>query len=101
MKPYNVALYLNGTGEEEGKSLILGGTVEFEHNEGQYGNGFYMVVKGLGEPFNVQGYDIRYDKDFDKDKPIPYIVNFYANKYTKKSRYELAGIGINETEPTD
>lgn len=92
---YNVTLFLNN---QEGEATVLKGTVEFGKNENDYGNGYWMSVEGLGEPFNVQGYDIRYDTEFRADEMLLYIVKFYHDKFKSNSRWNLAGIRVHEAE---
>lgn len=102
MEQYNVTIYLNNT---EGESITLKGTISFHHDPEQYGNGYTMYVKGFDEPFGGQGYDIRYDNEFDKDEELLYIVKFYATRYDGKAhknehgrRWRLAGIRVHEAE---
>lgn len=93
---YNVTLYLN---DGKGKTEVLKATVDFEHNPETYGNGFYMGIKAPFEAFGYQGYDIRYDREFDKEYPIPYIVRFFCNRFTgKNGSWKLIGIRVHEAE---
>lgn len=93
---YNVKVFVNdGKGETE----ILKGTVEFDHNPDQYGNGYSMGIRGLGEAFGLQGYDIRYDREFNPANMIGYIVRFYTNRYTGKDGWwKLIGIRVHEAD---
>lgn len=96
---FNVTLHVN---DGEGTTEIIKATVEFSYNPDTYGNGYCMGVTSKAEPFGVQGYDIRYDKDFHKDAMIPYIVSFYANKYSgKNGSWKLIGIRVHEAEEID
>lgn len=97
---FNVTVNVaNTTGEGE----TLKGTIAFDCDPDQYGNGFSMYIKGLGEPFGGQGYDIRYDKDFRKEHMMEYIVSFYANRYDGKpyeygTHWKLMGIRVSERD---
>ena len=92
---FKVSLQIKDT--KSGKRQTLEGFVSFEKEKGQYGNGVTMVVEGLGEPFEVQGYDLRYDTDFHKEKPIQYIADWYTNKFSAQ-RFVLTGMSISEAE---
>ena len=92
---YIVKVFLN---DKEGKSMTIEGTVSFERNENTHGNGYYMGVDGLDEPWGKQGYDIRYDKDFHRDEMILYIVKFYSDRFKDNSRYNMVGISVLEAK---
>lgn len=93
---YNITLYLNNN---EGTTEIYKGTVEFEFNPDTYGNGFYMGVTCQTEPFGTQGYDIRYDREFDPKNKIAYIVRFFSERYDGVNRSRrLIGIRVHEAE---
>ena len=93
---FNVTVYVNNG---EGETEILKGSIEFSCDPNQYGNGYSMGITGLGEAFGFQGYDIRYDKDFNKDEPILYIADWYSHVYNgKDGRWKLIGIRVHEAE---
>ena len=93
---YTAKIYLNNG---EGTTNIYDAKIEFEHDPEQYGNGYTMVVDSKLEPWRVQGYDIRYDRDFNKDFPIEYIVTFYSRRFTgKNGSWKLIGIRVHEAE---
>lgn len=92
---YNVTVFLNN---EDGEAMTLKGTVGFSKNKNDYGNGYYMGVEGLGEPFNIQSYDIRYDLDFNEDEMLLYIVRFYHERFKSSNRWSMAGIRVHEAE---
>lgn len=89
---HNVTINLKN--RETGELLNLSGKIWFEKKEGDYGNGYHMIIKGLGEPFWGQGYDIRYDKNFKPNHEKEYITYWYS----QRRDWELAGIDIQETE---
>ena len=93
---YNVTVWVN---DGKGCTETLKGTIEFDCDPDQYGNGYGMGIRGLGEAFGFQGYDIRYDKNFRSDDMIGYIVRFYTNRYTGKDGWwKLVGIRVFEAE---
>lgn len=93
---YNVTVFVN---DGNGTTETLKGTVEFSCDPDQYGNGYSMGIRGLGEPFWGQGYDIRYDTEFDPANEIGYIVRFYTNRYTGKNGWwKLIGIRVFEAD---
>lgn len=97
---FNVRIYVSSY---EGESEVLEGKITFTCDPDQYGNGYTMGIEGLGEPFGYQGYDIRYDKEFDKDEELLYIVKFYMNRYDGKEyeygrHWKLLGIRVHEAE---
>lgn len=93
---YNVTYHLN---DGEGKTEIFKSVVTFYKHPTQYGNGYGMHIKSNAEPFGASIIDIRYDKDFNPESPIPYIVQFYANRYTGKNEsWKLIGIRVHEAE---
>ena len=76
-------------------SEVYDAVVVFSCNPKQYGNGYSMGIKSKAEPFGIQGYDIRYDTDFNKLPRIVWLAQFYANRYDgKDGRWELLGIRI-------
>ena len=96
---FNVLLYLN---DDNNKPRKLEETVEFDQIANSYGNGYHMTVYGESEPFGRQSYDIRYDREFNSHIKIPYIVQFFANRYTgEEGSWKLTGIEVRETEPED
>ena len=92
---YNVTLYLS----DNGKAVVSKAKVEFRCDSEDYGNGYYMGVRSDLEPFGFSAYDIRYDREFDPARKIPYIVQFYANRFTGHGgSWELTGINVHEAE---
>lgn len=99
---FNVTI--NVENPEGCEAETLKGTIEFDCDPEQYGNGYTMYISKLGEPFGGQGYDIRYDKNFRKDHMMEYIVSFYANRYDGKpyafgTHWRLNGIRVAERDP--
>ena len=102
---YNVTIHITGedySSDERPRPMIAleySGHVEFYHHPNDYGNGYGMYVEMKTEPFGGQGYDIRYDKDFHKDDPISYIVQFFSRRYNgKDGAWKLMGIRVHEAE---
>lgn len=93
---YNVTLYLN---DGKGTTGIYKAKVSFSYNPATYGNGYYMGIESVLEPFGIGSYDIRYDNAFHIGHEIPYIVQFYSNTYTgKNGSWKLIGIRVHEAE---
>lgn len=98
---FNVTIHIANA--ETGKAETLKGTVEFDRDPEQYGNGYSMYISKLGEPFGGQDYYIRYDKNFRNDHLMEYIVSFYANRYDGKpyeygTHWKLLGIRVWERD---
>lgn len=94
---YNIILYLNNG---DGKTEAIKGTVEFDHDPEQYGNGYGMFIKAPTELFGGQGYDIRYDTSFDPENKIAYLVTYFSNRFSGKGKgvWKLIGIRVHEAE---
>jgi len=56
---------------------------EFSKNEKTYGNGYYARLKGEG--FDPMGFDLRYDKSFDKAHPEKWIEEWARNYWNGKN----------------
>ena len=94
---YNVSIRLNNG---EGTTISEKAQVEFLHDPEQYGNGWSMWIESHLEPFGGQGYDLRYNKDFDIDKVFSFLTTFYENRFdgTGSNGYKLICIRISEAE---
>lgn len=46
----------------------------FEYNPRQYGNGYYLSIRGKG--FSPQAFDLRYDKSFNPDKKVEWLAEW-------------------------
>lgn len=57
----------------------------WQNPEANYGNQCGMSVTSRDDKGWQQLYDIRYDKDFHKDNPVPYIINWAFNYWTGKN----------------
>lgn len=73
--------------------------ISFSYDSETYGNGHHMFVESKEEAFGGQGYDIRYDTDFDEEFLIEYIVAFYSRRYDGKkmqydTKWKLTGISV-------
>ena len=91
---------------KNGKSLEIEANIEFCYDPEDYGNGYYMHVESKEEPFGGQLYDIRYDKDFNPDYLMEYIMAFYSRRFDGKPtkydvKWKLIGIRIHEAEFDD
>ncbi len=93
MKKYNVTYHINNG---EGKTAIIKAKVEFVTNPDDYGNGTYMAIEGSEESFGESYYDIRYDMSYTPGMEIPYIVSYYAERYSKT--WKLIGIRVHEAD---
>ena len=63
--------------------LFLDLTCSFSHDENQYGNGYWLVIKGEG--FYPQYYDLRYDKSFDPGNKEKLLEDWARNYWTGKN----------------
>ena len=82
---------------DEGESREYDAKIDFVRDPKQYGNGYTMGVESKLEPFGRQGYDIRYDRDFNSEYPIEYIVAFFSRRFNgKNGAWKLTGIHVNE-----
>lgn len=96
---YKVTVHLAKNGE----AYVFDAIVSFEYDPEGYGNGYHMGVESKEEPFGYQYYDIRYDRDFNPDYLIEYIVNFYSRRFDGKpteydTKWKLTGIRVHEAE---
>lgn len=57
--------------------------VFFDYDPDDYGNGYYMTIKGKKEPFGCSVYDIRYDRDFNPNDMEGYISRTIRQRYAK------------------
>lgn len=99
---YKVTVHLAKNGE----AYTFEAKISFAYDPDQYGNGYYMGVESKEEPFGLQSYDIRYNKDFDPDYLIEFIVLFYSRRFDgKKTKYDtkwkMTGIRVCEYEETE
>lgn len=93
---FNVRFDINNG---KGRTISYSAEIEFSVDPEDYGNGYYMGIRSDNEAFGFSAYDIRYDKDFNPAKKIPYIVNFYADRYDgKDGAWTLIGIRVHEAE---
>ena len=90
---YNVHYYVT----KDGETYDVRAEIEFSCDPEQYGNGYSMFIKSTEEAFGGQGYDIRYDKRFDPERPMMYIVEYFHDRYDGKGeRWKLIGIRVFE-----
>lgn len=103
---YKVTYHITGpdysTDEHAMAAEVVDAVVEFDYDPDAYGNGYCMAIRSRVEPFGMQGYDIRYDKDFHKLSRIAWLANYFANRYDgQDGRWELIGIRVHEAEEVD
>lgn len=96
---YKVKVHLAKNGE----AYCFDAKISFAYDPKDYGNGYYMGVESKEEPWGLQTYDIRYDKDFHPDYLIEYIVNFYSRRFDGKAteydtKWKLTGIRVFEAD---
>lgn len=82
----NTELYKNS-------ELILFLTAEFTHNEDDYGNGHWVMIKGKEGFENF--YDLRYDKDFHANRKISWLADWADNYWNgENGAYRIKSIAI-------
>lgn len=100
MESYRVTYKIHGISFEDDKTeMTVEETVKvsFSYDDEDYGNGYYMAVKGKCEPFGISVYDIRYETDFNPDEKMAYIVSCYQSRYPGRGRkWKLLSISIEE-----
>lgn len=74
-------------------AIVLNLIAEFAYDEKQYGNGYSVCIKD-DKVFRIC-YDLRYYKDFDKDKKDVWLLN-WAKEYWSGTNgaYELVKFSI-------
>lgn len=66
---------------------------EFSYNAKTYGNGYSARLKGEG--FDQMGFDLRYDKSFDKNHPEKWIETWARNYWNGKNEaWQVVKLGI-------
>lgn len=69
----------------------------FEHNENDYGNGYWLVIKGKG--FGQQLFDLRYDRSFKKRHPEKWLEKWAKNYWSgKDGAWIIDSLKIEEVE---
>lgn len=96
---YNATVHVAKNGE----SVVFKAQISFSYDPDGYGNGYSMGVRSSEEAFGFQGYDLRYNKDFDPDYLIEFIVMFYSRRYDGNptqydTKWKLMGIRVHEAE---
>lgn len=75
------------------KSLKL--IVKLAKSNSGYGNDTYMLVKSRDSGSFEQYYDIRYDKEFNKNKPEVFIINWVYNFWSgENGSWNIIGCSI-------
>ena len=88
-----------GIVDDGGNTASFDAKVEFYRFDEDYGNGYYMGIESPCEPFGKQGYDLRYNLSFSPNQKIPFIVQFFADRYDgKDGAWKLTGIRVFEKE---
>lgn len=100
MESYKVTYKIHGISFDDDKTemtLVEDVKIMFSYDDEDYGNGYYMAIKGKCEPFGLSSYDIRYDMDFNPADKMGYITSFYRNLYSGEGRkWKLMSISIEE-----
>lgn len=99
---YTMSVIINDPNTEDGMNsdLFLRFNVEFSHDENDYGNGYYVLIKG-DEGFSNY-YDLRYNKDFHAAHKIAWLADWADNYWSgKDGAYKLKSIGITREENDD
>lgn len=96
---YTMTVVIEDPKTEKGKNseLMLRLKVAFTHNEDDYGNGYWVMIKGDKGFENF--YDLRYDKTFYTNLKMAWLTD-WAEKYWngKNGAYRLKGISITRKE---
>lgn len=80
----------------EVKQLFL--RAQFHHKQGDYGNGYYLSVKGRQETKFESLFDIRYD-NFSLDNPELFLLNWIYNNWSgKNGSYDIVSLKISDVE---
>lgn len=81
----------------KGRTETISARVEFDHTDGDYGNGYHMAIISPNEPFGLSAYDLRYDTRFSKDSKIGFLARFFEGRYNGEcGAWLLKGISIEE-----
>jgi len=80
-KQYDVKILLT---KEDGSTYDYDATVEFSHEDNDYGNGYHMGIRSKDEPFGFGVYDIRYDVEFRKDQILEWLMGWYESRFNGK-----------------
>lgn len=66
---------------------------EFSYDKKRYGNGFYARAKGKG--FDPMGFDLRYDRSFDKNHPEKWMEEWARNYWNgREGAWQIARLDI-------
>lgn len=96
---FKVDLNLERQEEDASTAFHYVATVEFMYDSNTYGNGHHMGIYSGYEPFGFQSYDIRYDKEFDRNNLFAYVVKFYLSRFNgKDGKYRINKMRIIECE---
>ena len=73
--------------------LLFQLTCIFTHDDNQYGNGYWLVIKG--EDFTPCHIDLRYNTSFNKDEKEKWLKNWAENYWNgKNGAWKLKSITI-------
>lgn len=88
---------LNFVCEKDGDVVSKTYDVSFFYNSNQYGNGTYMSCKDHVPGYQGYYIDIRYDRDYHKDKQVQYIVDWVLNTWNgNDGSYRTTSISVKE-----
>lgn len=90
---------LNFVCEKDGDVVTEGYDVEFFYNPNQYGNGTYMSCENHDNRYSSHYFDIRYDRDYTKDRQVQFIVDWVLNTWNgENGSYRTTAISVKEVE---
>lgn len=83
--------------EKDGDAVEQGYDVEFFYDPNQYGNGTHMSCENHKAGYTDYCYDIRYDRDYKKDRQVQYIVGWVLNTWSgNNGSYRATEISVKE-----
>lgn len=92
---YNMTVIINDPKTAEGMNsdIFLRLKVSFTHNEDDYGNGYWVMIKG--EEGFENYYDLRYNKDFHASQKMTWLTSWAEAYWSgENGAYSLKGIKI-------
>ena len=96
---YNMTALIKDPKTAEGMNsdIFIRLKVSFTHNEDDYGNGYWVMIKG-DEGFE-NFYDLRYDKDFHANHKMAWLTEWAENYWNgENGAYILKGVKISRKE---
>lgn len=83
------------TAEGMNSDILFNLTAEYVHNPAQYGNGYYLSIKG--QHFTTEAMDLRYDTSFNRNNRKEYLEK-WAHRYWsgEQGAYKVKSLEIKE-----